>query len=373
MPTTNDLWFIRFPDGRVLRADGAGTVRQQLAAGRFPPGTRLRRSLEDKWRSAERYPEFADVASAKREKNGKEVPTPNGRPAPPQATPGTIASHLDPRQLGQVGVRAFFEEMLAALDSTAVGGKLLVAALAGMVLSALAVLARLPLFQPSLEEVGWGWLLVAGAVVVLAGLAAVLSRMTYAELSRLRPSRLRDGIPGVGKLTIRLTVAFTLLGGMILAMVLLLRWLPGKFLLLGEGREDQVWLLAAEVVATLAVPGEALLWALLLMLMPLAALLAVEECSVVSGLWQWLKLVRKYPLRVLVAQSMIFSFAWLLTIPLGAVLAALWTWEPPSSLARTVDLARAVFAGLALSVPVAYVLVANVFSYLHLRYEAARR
>src|SRR4051812_1213293 len=91
MADTKDLWYIRLPDGKVLRAAGASVIRQQLAAGRLPAGTRVRRSLEEDWRAVERIPEFSDAAHP---------PGVNGT-----AGPTTIASRLDPSQVGTAGLR----------------------------------------------------------------------------------------------------------------------------------------------------------------------------------------------------------------------------------------------------------------------------
>ena len=63
MPPFDDQWFIRFPNGRILRAAGVAVVRQQITAGRLPPGTQLRRSLDEEWRGVGRFPEFADLAA----------------------------------------------------------------------------------------------------------------------------------------------------------------------------------------------------------------------------------------------------------------------------------------------------------------------
>jgi hypothetical protein len=363
MRPSNDFWYIRFPDGRVLRAAGSGVVRQQLAAGRLPPGTRLRRSPEEDWRAVERFAEFADL-SAQSGHNG-------GDPA--AGPPATIASRLDPAQLRLIGVRAFLDELLAALDGTAVACKLQAAGLAGLLLGALLGLARLPLFTFTLEPPGWGWALAGGAVVVLAWLTGVLSRTSYVEVSRLRPSRWRDGLQGIGTLSARLAVAFALVGGLVAGLVAVLRWLPGLALLYAENTGEPLWQVAARALAVTAVLGEALLWLVLPMLLPVGALLVVEDCSVLAGLWQWLKLVRQGPGRLLVAEGMALGIALVLALPLLVLLAVLHTWTPDPVVALAVELTRAVVAGLALALPLAYLLVANVFIYLNLRYETPRR
>src|SRR5262249_54854803 len=126
MRATKELWYVRLPNERVVRAE-ADVIRQQLGDGRLPSGTRVRRSGETEWQPVERVAEFA---TSTHPANGHE----------PHAT---VASRLDPRQMRLAGVRPLLEELLGALDSTFVSRKLKVAALAGLLLGAIASLATL--------------------------------------------------------------------------------------------------------------------------------------------------------------------------------------------------------------------------------------
>jgi hypothetical protein len=64
------------------------------------------------------------------------------------------------------------------------------------------------------------------------------------------------------------------------------------------------------------------------------------------------------------------GIALVLAMPLALLLAILWTWQPAPTFGLAVDMTRAVIGGLMLAFPVAYILVANVFIYLNLRYDS---
>src|SRR5262249_39307434 len=156
-------------------------IRQQLADGRLPSGTRVRRSGETDWQPVERVAELATNNHA----------TANGHE--PHAT---VASRLDAHQMRLAGLRPMLEELLGALDSTFVSRNLKVAALAGLFLGAVASLATLARVTFSLWPPGLGWTLPVVALFVWSWLAIVLSKMTFAEVSRLRAATWRDGSKG---------------------------------------------------------------------------------------------------------------------------------------------------------------------------------
>lgn len=349
MPVPNDLWYIRTPDGRVLKAADTGVVRQQLSAGRLPPGTHLRRSGQDEWHGIERYREFADLA----------------RSDLPDGAPVSIASRLDPVQLGMADIRGLLEELVAALASTLVRGKLAVALLAGLLLGVLAALASLPQFPFTLDPIGAGWLLVPPALLVAAWLSGMLARMTHVELSRLRPSRWRDGVSGLG-LTMRLAVCYALAVLLAGGLIVGLRALPGQAqaVVPVEARSLTAWILIP-----LCIAAEALTWTLTLLLLPCATLLVVEELSFVRGLAAWLRLVRARFGRLLLAETLALILAMLLSLPLQVLtrLVATGAEDAPGEAALLV--LRVTLA----AVPAAYLLVANVFIYLKLRYETPER
>jgi hypothetical protein len=361
MREKTDLWYIRFPDGRVLRADGTAIIRQQLAAGRIPAGTHMRRSLEEEWRSLERYPEFADLTAGDY--------SPPGRHDGSSQPHTTIASRVEPLQFHQVGFRGLLEELLAAMDSTAVRVKLSAAGWTGALLGVLAGLAFLPFFSFEVQPLGPGWALVLGGFLLGVWLTAVLSRLTFTELSRLRPARWADGLHDIGTLLFRLVI---LLGGavaVLTGLILVARSLPELLLESAGADGSPVWQIGAQVLAVVGLLVEVLAWALLLLLLPLGPLLVVEGCSTLAGLARWVRLVRQNLVRLLLAECLAMGIAFLMSLPLALLLLALWSIRPAEPVLLTVNVARAVLSGMAGALVLAYVVVANVFLYLHFRYD----
>ena len=64
MSEASDHWYVRFPDGRVVRAANTTVVRQQVTLGKIPPNSSVRRSPEDEWTALEWTREFADLSDA---------------------------------------------------------------------------------------------------------------------------------------------------------------------------------------------------------------------------------------------------------------------------------------------------------------------
>jgi hypothetical protein len=361
-PRTTELWYIRFPNGRVLRAAGASIVRQQLAAGRLPAGTALRRSLDDEWRAVDRYPEFADLAPPTGQ-NGSRPPD------APSTAPATITSRLDPALLRLAGVRGLVEDLVGAIDSTTGRRKLVVAALAGLVLGALAGLAQDPLFDFGLSPPGLGWLLGVAAFLIWSWLSVVLSRMTYVEVARLRPARWRDGLAGCVGGTVHLALAQIVLAGLLGGTIAGLRFLPGWLPGAGDASTAHLWQAAALVVAVGGVVLELILWPALMMVLLLGAVVAVERCSFVSALLQWGRLVWQRPARLIVAEGLVLGVGLLLAVPLALLVVALGSRPTGPLSADALLVTRYLLGGLLGSVVLAYLVVANVFVYLNVRYE----
>ncbi len=287
--------------------------------------------------------------------------------------PATIASRLDPYRLHQVGFRDLLEELLAAVDSTAVGLKLSIALTGGIIAGVLAGWSFLPFFSFALYPVGPGWLLVGGIFLTGVWLTGVQSRLTFGELSRLRAARWADARPGLAGFVLRLLVLEGALFVVFAALILAARWLPG-FLLRSAGEEAALsWLIGAQVAAIAGIVVEALAWTGMLLLLPLGPLLVVEQCSVLAGLARWYQLLRRHGGRLLLAESLAVGIAGLLSVPVGLILLALWTVHPIEPAGLAVNVLRAILVGVAGAVAFTYLIVANVFIYLHLRYETDGR
>jgi len=351
MPDTKDLWYVRLPDGRI-RGGTAAVIRQQLASGRLPSTTPVRRSGEAEWHPIDRVEAFAGAPPAQR----------NGTP---EATPPvTIASRLDPGQMRLAGVRPLLEELLGALDSTFVRRKLLVAAFAGLLLGAIASLTSLPQFGFSPWPPGLGWLLPVAALAVWSWLAVVLSKMTFAEVSRLRPATWSDGASGSLGATFHLCIAqgflLLLLGGLVIG----LRILPGWLSTHGNEETARFYALGAQVATVAGMVAEVFVWPLFVLTLPLGALLVVEEASFAPALARWLSLIWRKGRRILLAELLALGIGLLLAAPLallGLLLASRFGGSE-ASLAGAITLS--VLLGLLSSLLLAYLVVANVFIYL---------
>src|SRR5262249_36168464 len=190
MSQVTDIWYVRFPDGRVLKAPSTDALRQHLGTGQIPFASRVRRSDEEEWVALDWTEEFADLV------------LPGGAATPASASShrrewftmggewANLASRLDPTRLRTVGLRGLAEELVAALDSTMSRRKLLTAGAVGFVGGIVAALVA-----SSVELLPWPlswWIWAAAAVLVLAvgvGANVLLTQLTYIELSRLRPAR----------------------------------------------------------------------------------------------------------------------------------------------------------------------------------------
>jgi hypothetical protein len=379
-----DFWYVRFPDGRVLRAATTAVLRQELSARRIPLGSTVRRSPSDEWVRLEWTEEFADaveeLAASDRRENGLTNAV-NAPPAAPTANrsanavadhAATVGSRLDPAPLHLVGVRGFLDELLAALDSALVPKKLLLGLIAGLLLGSLLMLERAAWFERESRWPAAAGLLLVGCLLVFAGLTALLTRLTYLELSRLRPARWRQGFDGVERLTIGVVVSKLIVWGAVGGLIVLLRWLP--YWLSPEAEE--AWsksqqILAGSVLAV-AMLVEALLWPVFVFWWLLPPLLVVESCTVWSGLRQWFALLRRHLGQVFLYQAMAVGLGVLVTTPFLLLIAPLFlpSFSPPEALQEAARGTRYLLLGLACAPLLTYWITSNVFIYLNLRYGA---
>src|SRR5438046_1895447 len=58
-----DLWYVRLPSGRVVRAKSTKALRYHIRSGRIPVAARVRRDPADDWVALEWSQEFADLLS----------------------------------------------------------------------------------------------------------------------------------------------------------------------------------------------------------------------------------------------------------------------------------------------------------------------
>jgi hypothetical protein len=387
-----DFWYIRFPDGRVLRAASTSVLRHELNAGHIPLASTVRRSPHDEWVSLEWTEEFAELveelANRQRQLPGNSTPPPaeekakakertlEPRPANAATDHSTLVrSRLDSARLHLVGVRGYFDELLAALDSTLSAKKLLLGVFAGFLLGALFALEDAAWFETESRRRLAAWPLFAVGLIVFAGLTALLTRLTYIELARLRPARWREGVEGLGRLTVWLTAALVLVGGAAWGLTVVLRWLPFWW---GGGAEE-TWSDSQQLLGGTALILGMLLQALLALLFVLwwllPALLVVEDCTVWRGLRQWLHLLRDNFWRCFLYQMMSLGLSVLIAASFLLPLAPLFlpSFVAPAELSAIVRGTRRLLFGLTCAPMLTYWITSNVFIYLNLRYGGSGR
>jgi hypothetical protein len=383
MSQATDVWYVRLPDGRVVRAKSTESVRHHLRTGRIPRNSWVRRTQEEDWAALARVTEFADLARARRRRRRVEGPAAEVASPPPWAagpsTPSGPAARDDRMQLQTVGVRGMVEELLTAVDSTLNRTKFRVTVLA--VLLATVSLLLVGTFLPQLDT-PWDWVVGVGAGLVVLIIGSVgtslLTQMTFVELSRARPARWEDATWGLGRHATRVALAYLVVIGLpVLALVLLgqvPQWVAAADLL-DEAREA---VLGTATVLKLVL-GVALgpLLGLSLLLGPI---LIVEEFSAGRGIRDWCRFIRQHFGRVFLYEALAAALAAVaslpLIVPVAAAAPSVWAGGPeqaPTVLPLIRLVTWGLLAGLALTPLAAYLVVANVFIYLNLRYEQGPR
>jgi hypothetical protein len=365
MANPADAWYVRLPDGRVLRAASTVAVRHHLESGRIPPESRVRRSPEGAWAPLERTREFADLVPARAR---------SATPPPPTRRPTTVATPSTPRptahgnhlRLQTVGVRGCVEELLTALDSTLRRRRLLGAAGIGLLCAGMFLLARhLRFGQEVWPPLPW---FAAGAAIlaVYALYAALVTQMIFVELSQLRPASRAEVLAGLVGNWLRLTLLWLLVGVVCCALLAGLTWLEG-------------WVRAEDLAGAETLTGvllsvrlilEVLLWPALGLTLLLAPIVVVEECPPLRALRQWWALLRGALIRLFVYETLAAALGVLVCLPLVVPLGvAAWSCSGPELANPVVEGTLAVLGGLALTPLLAYSAVANVYIYLNVRYE----
>lgn len=371
MSQGGDFWYVRLPDGRIFRAAHTGVVRQEVASGRIPPGSVVRRSPVEEWVALEWTREFADlVEKTSAESSGPDHMLPRSSVKPNR--PSTVAERVDPDRLRQIGVRGLIDELLAALDSTLVRSKLLIAAVAGLAFGILATLVELRAFDLHNRQLN-ATALWAAILLLIAIPQAMLTLMTYVELARLKQARLRHGLRGLASLLLRLYLCLALVNAVVWGLIVLLRWGP-IWLLPADGGDVSWWREAAAGAALAAgIALEVCLWAVLGVSGLLGPLLVVEGCSAVRGIREWIELVLGHLGRVFLFEALALCIGLAMTLPCAALLIPLHWIYVDSHLELAAVCTRNLLAGLAGALLLAYMIVANVFIYLHLRYATGAR
>jgi hypothetical protein len=365
MRQASDAWFVRLPDGRVLRAGSTAGLRHHLESGEIPLDCRVRRRPLDEWTTLERVDAFADLVALDLSRGKR----------PDVRRPGREGA----ANLPTVGVRGLVTELMTALDSALVRGKLWAAALGGLAAGLAGLLAVLAAGYPEVASRAPAWAVpaVRWLIVLLAAghCTAALSRMTFIELAHFRPPRRGEVRQGLVRDGLRLMIAYLVTVGAVVGLIVLVRWLPGWLAAQTEPEWLVEWVTPLTAIAAVAhVLLEVFLWPLLGFALLLGPIVIVEDVGPFRAVREWLALVRRQPGRVFLYEALAAAVAAVVALPflLPIWLAALASPSEgvPGLAARAT---AAVLFGLALTPLIAYLAVANVFIYLTLRYEHTPR
>ncbi len=362
MADSPDVWYVRLPDGQVLRAASTAAVRHHLESGRIPLDSRVRRSPEAAWALLERTREFADLVRA-RPRSAAASQRQVFTPTPPN-DPWRHTNHNDGLRLQTVGVRGTVDELLAALDHTLVRRRLLGATAVGLVTAVLLVLMQ----HLHLSEEIWPpltWLAAGVVLVTVYALYAVLvTQMIFIELSQLRPGTRREIAAGLLRNWLRLVIAGVLVGGLVFLPLGGLLWLEGE--LRAQAAADGL----TSAVTALRLVLEVLAWPVFGLALLLAPVVVIEERSSLRALHDWWVLLREHLSRVFVYEALAAALGTVTSLPLVFPVAlAAWSCSAAELLNPAVDGTLVLLCGLALTPGIAYLAVANVYIYLNLRYE----
>lgn len=319
MPDSSDLWYVRLPGGHVVRAASA-TLREQLASGRLSQLAEVRRSKEEAWRSMSCIDKSGELYNHRSRQS--------------------VAARLDPGTMNFLPINEFLEELLAALGCALSARKLQLTLIGAFVVGVFLALFRI--------HGGWVWSACVGLAVLTQ--TTILSRLTFCELSRLKPVSLRTGFEGLPSLMLRLLASV----GLIAQLLFVARQgLPRLLPLMPSDWPNEALIEIASLFATLS------LGASLIYLTPLVAVLVVEDCGPVTGFLAWHRLTRGRRTAVMATQWLTLAIGLVLTAPVGMLA---WVSLHP--------LWQAIVQGAVVSVVTTYVAVANVFLYLHFRYAS---
>jgi hypothetical protein len=209
-------------------------------------------------------------------------------------------------------------------------------------------------------------------LIVFTLCTSIITQMTALELSRFRPARFSEVRADMLAYAARLTCAITLVGGLIVGLIVLLRWLPGWLHLPDAGPPSVALGALLNVINGARLLLEAIGWPIIgYALLMLGPIYVVEDYSIGRGLWEWLGMLKQHIGRIYLYQALAFAFAAVMTLPLvvPVMLALGLAGGDLHALSLGESVPFYLLLGVALTPVLAYLLVAHVFMYLNLRYE----
>ena len=364
----NDIWYVRLPDGRILRSRNTVSLRYHVRRGRIPPTSRVRRSATAAWQALHEVDELAEAAAV--------AVAPSHKHKGHLNPLGRMRSRTAIQEARLLGVRGLVRELLDALDSSLNRAKMGMACLLGM-LGGIGWTTWNLLNETLKEQPQW-WNVAASAWAVLLLLAACLgisaiTKYTAIELSKMRQPRPKDLWPSVAGQAVRLAAALLLVVGGGVLMIWLLRSLP-DWLLLQRTADNPWWGYAASAALVLRLILEVVFWPVIALApLLLSPILVVQDYGFLGGVREWWRLLRQHLSRIFLYEALATALAAIFTVPLLiAIGIASWSMGVNWSMGITdgvVQAAVIVLGGIALTPLIANLLVANVFIYLNLRFE----
>lgn len=361
-----DIWYVRLPDGRVIRSRSTVSLRYHVRKGRIPLTSRVRRSDAEDWRSLQEVQELAESAAVATARSHKG----NG----PANVDGRMRSRTAFQESRLLGVRGLVGELLDALDSSLNRVKMGVACLLGM-LAGIGLITWNLLAATFDDATSWTVAASIWAILLLLAVSlgiSFITQYTALELSKMRQPRGSELWPRVLGDALRLATALLIVVGCGVTLVWLLRSLP-EWMLDAQRHDGGAWWgYAASAMLIVRLILEVIFWPVIALApLLLGPILIVEQGSFLAGIRDWWRLLRQHLGRIFLYEALATTLAAVFTVPLLIPIAvASWPLDAmPSQQQQVIENTVMVLGGIALTPLIAYLLVANVFIYLNLRYE----
>lgn len=291
--------------------------------------------------------------------------------------PTGVAERMDPMQLRSVGVRGLLDDLLGAVDCAFRRDKLIIAligaGLIGLVIGGvpyLAVKLGDMLGIPETVDSMSGLVDLAAtisAAIVFAITNALLTKMTYLELSTSRVVGLSEAARGIVASVAKMLIVYIVLVGGAFYLMSLLHRLPG-WLTVPPTQIMEAPLGSRVLAATVSIVGllcEVVLWVVIVLTWLLPPILVGEEYSLVGGIREWLGLIASHFNRIALAEVMTLGVGLLLAapvfLPIQRALTHFSLYLPQPIETMAIALSATAF--------LAVVAVGNVFIFLDAKYE----
>ncbi|MEZ6141399.1 MAG: hypothetical protein R3B84_12580 [Zavarzinella sp.] len=398
-----DPWLVRLPDGRTISAKSTAAVRRHMEHGVIPKNSMARRSPEDEWRELEWIAEFADLIhggprliapeprplpkefEAEEESITSEEAKPHHATPPPLHRSGSSSSNTttstgmhDPLRLQSVGVRGLVDELLTAFDAALKSHKLLTSALWCAVVAFTIVI--LGYFAFRITEAIWLTKLITYSVslAAAAGLFTLISKQAHEEATtakRVSPMQAIRGI--VPEFVQVLLIMLAIYGGGFLVLYLL-NLAPEQISKLVSNLSDNL----ASIVTTLLVIVLKIISIVVVLIMLLGTfaipIRVVEQANPKQIISDWIQLLKVHRQRALIYQAGAIMTSLVAAIPTIIPIYLTMSFGPSmprneSALSTFFPIFTQAFDtslyAFAFGPALGYYIVANLYIYLHLRYE----